>query len=371
MGRLWALLLAGFFLFTVSGFYSDLMSNGTKPYAIVLMIATISGLNACLWIIATARFPVVLVVALVIFQFFIGPIIGWIQRWMIAYFALQPVPSQAGIHFAATSMFWASILSYVFFFRYIVREGKQSIRTQNELELAHDIQKSLVPLLELRTSRFEIYGTSHPSDSVGGDLVDAVLLSNGDVVAYLADITGHGLAASILMGRVKTAVRTALLDACERDPAETIPLLLDRLNTVLPQVKESNMYATFTGFRLGEDGTIFGGVAAGTPILHWHSSTKDLSLISEPQFPIGLLPVSGFEGFQLHAAPDDILVVATDGILEVENKESEQLGATRLKDLIAASAHEPLPNIARKMLAAAHIFGPQLDDQTILIVRCL
>jgi serine phosphatase RsbU (regulator of sigma subunit) len=56
----------------------------------------------------------------------------------------------------------------------------------------------------------EIYGISIPSSEVGGDLVDVVPLSDGSVFAYIADPSGHGLPASILMGMIKTAVRTQL-----------------------------------------------------------------------------------------------------------------------------------------------------------------
>ena len=70
----------------------------------------------------------------------------------------------------------------------------------------------------------KLYGISQPSEKVGGDLVDAITLPSGDLVAFLADISGHGLPASILMGRLKTAARTALLDAGDREPGETIPV---------------------------------------------------------------------------------------------------------------------------------------------------
>ena len=72
------------------------------------------------------------------------------------------------------------------------------------MKLAHGIQDTLVPPVALRSARFEVYGISDPSDKVGGDLVDALYLSNGDAVAYLADIAGHGLQAGILMGMLKT-----------------------------------------------------------------------------------------------------------------------------------------------------------------------
>jgi serine phosphatase RsbU (regulator of sigma subunit) len=369
--RLWILLLAAFLLFSIPGFYSDVMTHGIFPYAVAFAVAAISGLNATMWIITVGRLPAVLVPVLVVFQFFIGRISTKLANWMVSAFHLQLVPSEQGIRFAATCMVIASIASYVAFIAFIRTEGKRSLRIQNELELAHSIQRTLVPTLEIRTPRFELYGISQPSDKVGGDLVDVVTLPCGDLVAFLADITGHGLPASILMGRLKTAVRTALLDDGEREPCETIPLLLNRLNTVLPQVKEREMYATFTGFRLGADGGIFCALAASTPIVHWHASAQSISQFEEPQFPVGLLPFSQFDGFTLDAAAGDLFVVATDGILEVADKRGEEFGIERLNALIATGAQDALPLLATKILDAARGYGRQLDDQTLLLVRCL
>lgn len=219
--------------------------------------------------------------------------------------------------------------------------------------------------------RFELYGISQPSEKVGGDLVDAISLANGDVIAFVADITGHGLPASILMGRLKTAVRTALLDAGERAPGETIPTLLNRLNTVLPQVKEPTMYATFTGFRLCADGSVFCALAASPPFVHWRASGQTVSRFEEPQFPVGLFSASQFDGFSVQTAAGDLFVVATDGILEVTDKRGEDFGVERLNELIASGAQDALPQLAARILNAARSYGRQLDDQTLLLVRCL
>ena len=253
--RLWVLIAAVFLLFSVVGFYVDLMYRGVLPYVVVLEIAVYVGLNASLWIIVLSRLSMPFLVGLIVLQFFNTPINASLANWMTRRFDLKPVPSELGIHFAATATMSASILSYAFFVVYIRREGKESFRMRNELELAHGIQKTLVPPVGLRTLCFEIYGISHPSEKVGGDIVDAIYLPSGDAIAYVADIAGHGLPAGILMGMLKTATRTALLDAEGREPHGTLPVLLDRLNSVLPEVKEPHMYATFTGFRLGADGS--------------------------------------------------------------------------------------------------------------------
>ncbi len=371
LSRLWMLLIAAFLLFSIFGFYTDLLNHGTLPYAVAFLVAAISGFNAILWILAVSRLPAVLIPVLIALQFFIGPASNKGANWMMQAFHLHEVPSNQGVHFSANCILVLTIVSYFFFTTFIRTEGRRSMILQSQLELAHSIQRTLVPTLEIRTSRFEIYGISQPSEKVGGDLVDAVSLANGDLIAFLADISGHGLAASILMGRVKTAARTALLDAGECDPRETIPLLLNRLNTVLPQVKESQFYATFTGFRFGADGSVFCALAASPPVVHWHASAQSISHCQEPQFPVGLLPHSEFDGFALEASTGDLFVVATDGILEVADKRGEEFGLERLKTLVASGARNPLPQLATSILSAARSYGRQLDDQTILLVRRL
>jgi serine phosphatase RsbU (regulator of sigma subunit) len=370
--RLWILIAGAFCLFSIIGFYVDLeVTDGRMPYAAALAVATVTGLNAVLWILVLARLSRIYLVVLVALQFFNSAINTALVNGIIRAFKLNDVPQRDGIHFAATAICIQAIVSYVFFVSYIRREGLESFRMANELRLAHGIQKTLVPPITLRSACFEVYGISFPSEKVGGDLVDALLLSNGDAVAYLADIAGHGLQAGILMGMLKTAARTALLDAGDRAPDRTLPVLLDRLNTVLPEVKEPHMYATFTGFRLGCDGSVFYALAASPPLLHWHAQGSTLSNTEEAQFPLGLLPVSGFNGYALQTAPGDLLVVATDGILEVANKRGEEYGAERIKDVIAANASAALPDLAGKILDGVRGYGSQFDDQTILLVRRL
>src|SRR5271170_7074206 len=181
--RLWVLIAAVFLLFSVVGFYVDLMDRGVLPYVIVLQVALYVGLNASLWIIVLSRLSMPFLVGLIALQFFNTRINTSLANWLTRSFDLKPVPSELGIHFAATATLSAVIFSYVFFFVYIRREGRESFRVRNELELAHGIQKTLVPPVGLRTARFEIYGISHPSEKVGGDLVDAIYLPSGDAIA--------------------------------------------------------------------------------------------------------------------------------------------------------------------------------------------
>jgi len=316
------------------------------------------------------KLPWPTVFLMVALQFAIGPLMDFLSRWMRATFALQTPSQTSGIHFAATGTLLMAILSYASFVFFLQARGKAMLKIRNELELAHGIQKTLVPPILLRTELYEVYGVSEPSDKVGGDLVDAVLLPNGDVVAYVADIAGHGLPAGILMGMLKTAARTALLDAGAGLPQGTLPALLEKLNRVLPDVKEPQMYATLTAFRLNADGSAWYATAASPPVLHWNAE-RDTRRVVEEQYPLGLLPVEGFRGETIELKGGDLLVVATDGVLEVCNRAGEEFGIERVEKAIAAGAGQPLKELARGILERARGFGKQGDDQTLLVIRRL
>jgi hypothetical protein len=186
MRQLWVLMLAVFLLFSVIGFYYDIMVGGRMPYPVAIAIAIVNGLNAMAWIIVLARLPMMFMLVLVPAQFVIGPVCGWVANTVASLFHPAPVQAEAGLHFAGTAILVLIVVSYFLLSRYMGMTGKETIRIQNELALAQSIQKTLVPPIARNTPFFEVFGISHPSDKVGGDLVDVVELRCGDTVAYLA-----------------------------------------------------------------------------------------------------------------------------------------------------------------------------------------
>jgi serine phosphatase RsbU (regulator of sigma subunit) len=150
--------------------------------------------------------------------------------------------------------------------------------------------------------------------------------------------------------------------------------LMYRLNVVLPQVKEANMYATFTSLRLNEDQQSFYGMAASPPLLHWNAAQKSIVRIEEQQFPLGLLPVAEFPAHRLTMQTGDLVVIATDGILEVNcserAKHGAEFGVEALEKLVTGNASLRLPDLAALILKTVRGYGKQLDDQTLLLVRC-
>jgi serine phosphatase RsbU (regulator of sigma subunit) len=368
--RLWPLYAAVFCLFAITGIFGDIFNLGRTPYVVAILNAVFSGFTALMYIHVGMRLTPRFFLHATLLQIPIWLGFGAIVSFLMSHFHLQPVPTASGTRFAGVVMLLLVIVSYSLFIRFVRGEGQESFRIQNELDLAHGIQKTLVPPIALRTPQFELYGRSDPSDKVGGDLVDAVQLDDGSTVAYLADIAGHGLQAGILMGMVKIAARTALLDTCSIEPRTVLPSLMERLNRVLPGVKEPQMYATFAGFRLNPDGSVFYALAAHPPILHYRAHA-DVEHISAEQFPLGLLPVTGFSSASTTMASSDLLIAVTDGILEACDKSEDEFGLDRLQKLIAKHAADSLPALADAILSAARAFGEQTDDQTLLLIRRL
>ena len=371
LGRMFWLLLAVFLLFSVIGFFVDLMNGGVLPYLVVLTNAVLSGLNAVTWILVLARLSTLWVIVLVGFQFFVGSLNYYVSIGLETVFHPARVAPAAGIHFAAVSILVVVILSYSCFVSYMRTTGRETERLKAELDMAHSIQKTLVPVISRSTRAFEIYGISEPSDKVGGDLVDAVEVRGGDTIVYLADIAGHGLQAGILMGMLKTAARTALLDGSGYEQAGILSMLMERLNQVLPGVKESHMYATFTALRLNLDGESFYGMAASPPLLVWSAARESILRIEQEQFPLALVPVSGFPAYPFTMERGDLALIATDGIIEVCARDGVEFGIEALEALLIKEAGLPLHELAASILKKVRAYGRQVDDQTLLLVRRL
>jgi len=244
----------------------------------------------------------------------------------------------------------------------VTTAGLANVRMQTELSLAHDIQATLVPTLSFQTASFEVYGKSIPSTEMGGDLID-IIESDGSLLAYVADISGHGLAAGQLMGMLKAAVRVSL--QFHQQPVA----LLESADRVLPAVKEPGMYATAA--LLYFDGSVQAeyALAGHVPILHYRHCSGDTAQLSMEQFPLGLIPGGSYASRRVSYSPHDLFLLLTDGITEVVNERDEEFGLARLERLLSQHAAQPLAMIWEVVMREVKQHGVQQDDQSLLLLR--
>jgi serine phosphatase RsbU (regulator of sigma subunit) len=343
-------------------FFFDLLRGGTGGRGEVVLLAVIAAsVSTALFLLRTRGTPRVArgvtvgvgVMGLILFRGAVPAVGG---------FSSGPV-SMSGIRFDGAAMLLMMAFGVQAYRTHISTEGARQLRAEAELALAHRLQRVLVPPVVFRNSTIEIYGRSIPSDQVGGDLVDVVASGDG-VLAYLVDVSGHGIPAGTLMGAVKAAMRsTASLALGEA---------LDTVNHVLPAVKEPAMYATLAAIRFGAaDRDVEYTLAGHLPILHYRAATGTIEALSIQQFPLGFFDHIRYETRRVGCAPGDLFALFSDGIVEAANAIDEQFGVDRVGAQLAAIPSKPLEEILETVIAAAAAHGASHDDRSILVIRVL
>jgi sigma-B regulation protein RsbU (phosphoserine phosphatase) len=256
----------------------------------------------------------------------------------------------------------AIVLGYACLVYASVAEGRRYFRVHAEMALAAEVHRVLVPAIETKIGAFEFYGHSVPSGEVGGDLID-VFQANRGWVAYVADVSGHGVAPGVVMGMVKSAARMQL------SSQESSTHLLERLNSVLHPIKKPEMFATF-GYLAWNGERLEYSLAGHPPILHYQAATREISELSCSNMPRGMFDGQHYVGGSVQAAPEDLFLLLTDGLLEVANAKDEEFGLGGVKAVISANGSEAVSTILKDVLDAAKQHGQATDDQSLLLVRC-
>jgi hypothetical protein len=352
LNRLWLQLLAVFFLFSVTGFLADLVYlKGQMQYALVLVIATISGLNAMLWVFVLARLSKVLVLPLIVLQFFLYPIDTGIGNWMIGSFNLQPVPSNRGIDFAAIGIMSVLILSYVFFVIYLRGAGVESFRMRNELAQAQEVQQVILPESRLALLGLVVESEYRPAREVGGDFFQMIPhKTDGSLLIVAGDVAGKGLKAGMLVALLVGAIRTA---------AQYVPdptAVLGALNLLL--MGRSDAQATCLALRISKDGAVTLANAG-----HIAPYLNGEPLPMEGALPLGM--IEGAESSVMHfrMKDGDRLMLMSDGVAEATDDDGQLFGFERVHQLLRTAKS------ATEVASVAQAFGQQDDISVISVLR--
>jgi sigma-B regulation protein RsbU (phosphoserine phosphatase) len=230
-------------------------------------------------------------------------------------------------------------------------------------EVQAGLQAALVPPVLFSGSFIEAFGRSVPKDEIGGHLAD--LVSHGlDVIAYVMDVSGHGIRSGVLMGMAKTAFRYGLL------LGQPLEKLVCDINSVLGPLKERNMYLTLAVVRFTATGEVKYISAGHLPLLHYQQRTACVIRHSMDQFPLGMFAGVQYVSESLSFEPGDVFALVTDGVAETGDNPDAERGLERVSDLLGRLHDQPLPDVAATILTEATTTGAQHDDATVLLLRC-
>ncbi len=249
----------------------------------------------------------------------------------------------------------------------LVRASIQQQRLTQEMALAHDLQMSLLPRVDVVAPAATVAARVEPADSVGGDFYQLVRLRDGRTGVMVGDVSSHGYRAALIMALTMSAA--AIHAQQSRDPAETLSAVLGSLGDELANTEMfiSTVYAVVDP----RAGTLL-YANAGHPHAFILRADGTAERLPAGAPPLGLVPVTPACAETTWNAGEDLLVVFTDGISEATDASGRMLG----EEPVLAAARGARERGPDAVVAAvfdalhAHTGGkPPRDDLTLVVVR--
>lgn len=359
-------LLGVFFTFAPIGFLMHLVSATPGHWLAGVIAAVISGIIAIGWAYTFMSRRWWLLAPLILFQFAPWEIFRGLHALGLFDESTALSPGATRLFYAAASLL-CIVLGYILVIRFTRSVERRGERLRAEVDAAARIHRALVPPIEFSRGGIQVYGRSQASSEMGGDLLDAVD-ENGRLGVYLADVSGHGVGAGVVMAMVKAAIRMRLR---EDSPIDS---LLNDLNAVVGDVTSPEMFVTFACLRF-RGSTMHRlveiGLAGHLPILHYSAATKQVRDLPNDRLPLGIVPDETYIAQVEQCAPGDVFALYTDGITETMDASNRQFGIDRLRATLARLGQRPLHEIHAEMLREVASHGPQNDDRTLALIRVL
>jgi sigma-B regulation protein RsbU (phosphoserine phosphatase) len=251
----------------------------------------------------------------------------------------------------------------------LIEEENKRRRLENEISIAREVQNQLFPSTLPSVPGVEIEAICKAARSVSGDYYDFIQLSPTHVAIAIADISGKGISAALLMASLQAALRSQLL--LEGTERLSMAELVSRLNKHLVRNTGDDRFATFF-------------------IAVYDSATRTLRYTNAGHLPAFLICKGGsdqldkggmvlgvmedyeYEEGSLKVGPDALLIGYSDGLIEPENVYGEEFGIRRLREA-AVRLHGATPlMVAESLMAAAEEWAgtpEQADDMTVIVAR--
>ncbi|MCP4219947.1 MAG: serine/threonine-protein phosphatase [bacterium] len=238
------------------------------------------------------------------------------------------------------------------------------MKLQTEITLARDIHNVLVPEISQKNQWSEIVGVSQPYAEVGGDMMD-VIPGREAISCIIADVSGHGVPACLVMAAFKSAVHSLL------NPDHPSIDSMNRINSVLFSVKKRGMFITSAILHLNADHSMAYCIAGHLPILHFRSASKKIERLWRRQLALGIQRNYSYKPDRVKGEKGDIFLLLTDGLTEMMGDNNNEFGIRGIEELLLKYNRLPLMEIKNIILKEVSAHGTPHDDQTLLLLRCL
>lgn len=243
-------------------------------------------------------------------------------------------------------------------------------RDEHEIRLASEIQKELLPKKVPEMKNVEIAATVKPALKVGGDVFDVIKVKE-EVLLYVGDVSGHGVAAGLISG-----MTNALVFGFAKKMKRTNELLGAINEAIWPKTKSGN-YVTMLMGRWNDEERVLRMTNAGhEPAILWRAGKKQVKELSKGGSPIGMfeeMPKKLVEK-KLKLGKGDVMLFFTDGVNETVNLDGKMFGREGIKKVMreAGGRKWSAKKVKDELVRAVFKWGEgceQRDDVTILVMK--
>jgi phosphoserine phosphatase RsbU/P len=248
----------------------------------------------------------------------------------------------------------------------LYREEQALIHLQEEMRLAYEIQVDLLPKTQPVVVNYQIAGKSIPAKDVGGDYFDFITIDEDRLAFCIADISGKGIPAAILMANLQASLRGQT--KLDRPCSECVSFA----NDILFHNTSSSKFATLFYGILNNKIHVITYCNAGHNDPFLFSKEGKLTKLSVGGLVAGIVLSYPFEETTIQILPGELLVLFSDGITEAMNSEEEEFNEKRLEEIILKNKNETPEKLIEIIFNEVQKYSgnvPQMDDMTIVIIK--
>ena len=251
------------------------------------------------------------------------------------------------------------------------REASEKRQMEGELRNAREVQRVLLPQGEPVVPGYRISGTNVPARIISGDYYDHLDLGDGRHGVVIADVSGKGVAAGLLMAMCRSVLRS--MARGYDSPADALAQVNRQL---FPDIREDMFISLFYAVIEGDGGTIKLARAGHDPALLYRAAERSVTLLKPPGLALGIDEGDVFERVtkvqEIQMQPGDCLLFHTDGVKEAIDSAGEEFGMDRLREAFrdgASLGAEATIRAVERELARFAGDAPQMDDVTLVAIE--
>ena len=241
-------------------------------------------------------------------------------------------------------------------------------RLEGQLEVARQVQLELLPARDPELPGYDISAYNFPTEEVSGDYYDWVRIYEDQIGIVIADVSGKGVPAALLMAFLRASLRAAT------HIGYATHISMAKVNFLLWESIESNQFVTaFYGILDAQKGTLAYSNAGHNPPLLINAACKT-KFIEKGEQPLGMFRETRYHEYYLEFEPGDVLVLYTDGATEASSPSGEEFGRDRLARAVKKAydrpAREMIASLQMEILKWTNNVGSN-DDVTFFVIKAL